>query len=196
MTKAALNSESIAQLFHDAHTVRQWTSAPVDPDIVQRAYDEAKWAPTAFNANPIRLIRVTSPEARATVAQLASKGNKNSVESAPVLLLAAYDTNFIDGMEHMGSSEYVVNMLREADWAPDLAPANAWIQLGYMIISLRAQGLDVHPMSGANMEGLNQAFLADSSWKTFMMICAGHGDPEGISPRLGRLSFEEASKTV
>jgi 3-hydroxypropanoate dehydrogenase len=70
------------------------------------------------------------------------------------------------------------------------------IQLGYLILGLRAAGLSVGPMTGLDAEGVDGELFAESGWRTLAVLNVGHaaGDaPGAVRPRAGRLDFETAA---
>ena len=73
---------------------------------------------------------------------------------------------------------------------------NGSLSGGYLIMALRAVGLDAGPMSGFDNAKVDAAFFADTSWRSNFLCSIGHGDPAKVQPRLPRLSFEEACRIV
>lgn len=196
MTNTVLNENDLKAIFEEAHTTRAWTDKTVDPAVIKRAYDHVKWAPTAYNVNPLRILNVAGAPARTQLLELAMEGNRPSLSSAPTVLVLAWDPNYIDAMAEAGAPEYLTEMLRAADWAPSLAPANAWIQAGYLILTLRALGLDVHPMTGADLAGVDEKFLGAEGWKSYLILATGYAAPDSAAPRSPRFGYEQISKEV
>lgn len=48
-------------LFLDARTANAFTDEPVTDEQVQAVYDLVKYAPTAYNQQPLRVVLVRSP---------------------------------------------------------------------------------------------------------------------------------------
>ena len=63
---------------------------------------------------------------------------------------------------------------------------------GYVIMALRAVGLDCGPMSGFDNAKVDEIFLQDRGWRSNFMVNLGYGDPAGLFDRSPRLSFDEA----
>jgi 3-hydroxypropanoate dehydrogenase len=57
-------------------------------------------------------------------------------------------------------------------------------------------GLDCGPMSGFDMEGVNAAFFAGTSWRANFICNIGHGTDERLRPRAPRLAFEQACEIL
>jgi nitroreductase len=73
---------------------------------------------------------------------------------------------------------------------------NSSLQGAYFIIAARALGIDTGPMSGFNNAGVDQAFLAGTSWKSNFLCNLGRGDWSKVFDRNPRFDFDEACKIV
>ncbi len=60
------------------------------------------------------------------------------------------------------------------------------------MIAARSLGLDTGAMSGFDNAKVDEAFFAQSGWRSNFLVNLGHGDPSGVFDRSPRLSFEEA----
>ena len=59
-----LDSASLDQLFLAARTHSLWLPQPVDDAVLRELYELARMAPTSANSQPLRLVFLTSREAR------------------------------------------------------------------------------------------------------------------------------------
>lgn len=201
MTTVALPDSALAfqrQLFHDAHTTNAFVDRPVDLDVVRDVYESVRWAPTAMNAQPLRLAVVASAEARARLGVHMSDGNRAKTLAAPLTLVAAYDPAFHEHLDLL--APHRVGAREKLDAQPDFrdsfARTNGLIQLGYLILGLRAAGLSVGPMTGMDAEGIDGELLTESGWRTLAVLNVGHGpadEPDAVRPRAGRLDFDAAA---
>ncbi|MGZ3278370.1 MAG: malonic semialdehyde reductase, partial [Caulobacteraceae bacterium] len=66
------------------------------------------------------------------------------------------------------------------------------LQGAYLIMAVRALGLDAGPMSGFDHAGVDRAFFAATRIRSNFIVAIGHGTDEKLFPRLPRLAFEEA----
>ena len=186
-------------LFRDAHTVSTFTDTAVTDEQIQAAYDLLRWGPTAMNTLPLRLLLVRTPQARASLAAHMSEGNRARVLAAPLTIVAAADTNF---HEHLG--ELVPHLPNARDmFAGDtagreaMARTSALIQVGYLIVSLRAAGLHAGPMGGMNAAAIDTEFFAENGWKSLLVINVGQpAGPESVRPRAPRLEFAQAPLSI
>jgi 3-hydroxypropanoate dehydrogenase len=186
-------------LFREAHTTHAFTDEAVSEESVRAVYDLIRWAPTAMNIVPLRLLLVRTPEARQRLAAHVADGNRDRVLAAPLTLVAAADTNF---HQHMGTlAPWAAGMVDglEADLAKrtGMAVQSATIQIGYLITGLRAAGLTVGPMGGFDNAGVDGEFFADNGWTSLLVINVGQPAAENAShPRAARLDYDQVSITL
>jgi 3-hydroxypropanoate dehydrogenase len=186
-------------LLLDARTHQGWTDAPVDDALLARLYTLARMGPTAMNCQPLRVVFVRSPEARARLKPALAAGNVDKTMAAPVTAILAYDTHFHDHMDLLaphapGASERLGSLPPEDHRT--MAQRNAHLQAGYLIVTARGLGLDCGPMAGFDAERLDAAFFPDGLWRSFLLVNLGHGDPSRLRPRAPRLDFDTACRVV
>ena len=85
--------------------------------------------------------------------------------------------------------------------APVRAPCSAFqqgtLQGAYLIMAIRAVGLDAGAMGGFNTDMADEIFLQGKNWKSNFLCNIGYGDLEGIKgPRLYRYDFEEVCQII
>lgn len=184
-------------LFTEAHTAYAFTDEPVSDEQLREVYELVKFAPTPMNAHPLRVTYVRSPEAKARLIPLLSKGNQPKTESAPVAAILAADTNF---HEHLGrvfpQSPNAKDMFKTEEAREKFARFAATIQVGYFIVAARLLGLDAGPMSGIDAPGIDAEFHAGTGLKTLCVVNLGHVAEGGTNPRNPRLAYEEAVTTL
>ena len=64
------------------------------------------------------------------------------------------------------------------------------------MLALRAQGLDVGPMSGFDPAQVNATFFADSTWRINLICGIGRGDATKVYDRSPRLDFADVARIV
>lgn len=185
-------------VFHDAHTTNTFVDEPVDPQVVREVYEAVRWAPTAMNAQPLRLAVVESQEARARLVAHMSRGNQAKTLAAPLSIIAAYDPAFHEHLDVLAPHRVGGRAKLDADpeFRDFFARTNGHIQLGYLILGLRAAGLAVGPMNGMDAAAVDAEFFAASGWRTMAVVNVGHAasaDEGAVRPRAGRLDFETAA---
>ena len=131
--------------------------------------------PTALNTSPLRLLRVTSTQARERPREPPRRGNRERTLTAPLTLVVAADTDFHAHMDRLvphwpGAAEHFTDEAVRAAMARD----NAFLQTGcHLIVALRASGLEVGPMGIADPAGLDADLLAGTSWRSLLVVNAG-----------------------
>lgn len=193
----SLNEQSLNQLFTQARSHHAWENKPVATEMLSKIYDLMKYAPTAVNANPARLLFITTPEEKAKLLPALSGSNVEQVKAAPVTVVIATDENFYDFLPklfpHFDAKAMFTSNKALAD---ETAFRNSSLQGAYFIMAARALGLDTCPMSGFNNDKLDETFFKGSNWKSNFIITLGYGDQTKVHPRGERLSFEEACKII
>ena len=191
------SSDFMASVFEDARTHRFFTDQPVPDDLLKTLYETMKFAPSASNTCPMRVLFVTSDDARAKLLEAVGDGNKPKVASAPAVAVIAHDMEFY---KHLGT--LAPHLDTESFAAQDEAKLkmqasnNTWLQGGYFILAARALGLDCGPMSGFNPAKVDELFFEGSSWRASFLLSLGYGSGENIRDRAPRLSFDEACRIV
>lgn len=189
MTTPAL--DDLTTLFTAGRTPRGFLDTPVDDVEILAAYDTAKWGPTAFNGQPMRLVMVNSQAARGELLPLVSEGNRARVASAPQVALVAADTNFHNTFERVSPGMAGNAMFDDAERRTALATSQAWLQLGYFIVALRARGLAVGPMTGFNRQAVTETMLAGTGLETIALLAIGHEDTSAQRDRQDRLDADD-----
>ena len=187
----------LASLFDDARTHRFFSDKPVPKSLLETLYDTVKFAPSASNTCPMRILFVTSDTAKDKLMEAVGDGNKPKVQTAPVIAVVAHDMEFY---KHLGTLAPHLDADSFAAQGEDKlhiqASNNTWLQGGYLILAARALGLDCGPMSGFNPAKVNELFFADSSWRASFLLSLGYGSGANIRDRAPRLGFDEVCEIV
>lgn len=192
-----LDSAALDLLFRDARTHNAWSDQPVEDRELEAALDLAKMAPTAANSQPLRVVFVRSAEAKAKLKPTLSPGNVDKTMAAPVTAIVACDPKFYDQLPklfpHTDARSWFAG---DPVGAEATARMNATLQAGYLILALRAVGLDTGPMGGFDAKAADAAFFPGGEAKSIFLINIGHGDKDKLFPRNPRLDFAEMAKIV
>jgi 3-hydroxypropanoate dehydrogenase len=166
--KNAISEDALDQLFREARTHPAWLPEPVPVELLRKAYELARLAPTSANASPARFV-----------------------------FLIAWDTEFHEKLPklfpHANMRSYFVGNQALID---ETGFRNSSLQAAYFILAARSLGLDCGPMSGFDADKLNREFFPDGKWKVNLICNLGYGDQGKLYPRNPRLQFEEASLVV
>lgn len=160
-------------------------------------HDLWRQAPTASNLQPLRLLVVRTPEARARLGVHMSDGNRAKTLAAPLAIVIAADTRAGEHypMQHPERPELRNRWLSEPE-ASEGTRFNAALQFGFFVVAARAYGLVVGPMGGFTRRGVDAEFFADSGWRSILVANVGHIGGDASFPRLPRHSFETDVVTV
>ena len=179
-------------MFREARTANTFTDEPVTDEQLQAIYDLVKWAPTAANTQPLRILILRTHEAKARLLPLMSEGNRAKTATAPAVAIVAADTEF---------HEYIPRLLpfrpemkdhfADATVREPFARFNATLQTGYFILAIRAVGLSAGPMGGFDAAGVDKEFFAGTPLKSLLVINIGVPGPDAWFPRLPRLDYED-----
>jgi 3-hydroxypropanoate dehydrogenase len=187
-----VDAAALAQIFTEARTHNGFLNLPVDDQLLRDAIDLAKIGPTSANNSPLRVVFLKSAAAKQRLKPFLSPGNVDKTMAAPVVALTAYDRKFYDHLPflfpHADAKAWFVG--NEA-FANDSAYRNGTLQVAYLILALRAVGLDVGPMSGFDNAKVDAEFFPDGQFKLNVLINIGYGDASGLFPRSPRLSFDQ-----
>src|ERR1700744_6800538 len=91
-----LDDASRALLFTEARTANTFAPTPVSDAELSDIWELAKWAPTAANTQPLRVLYVRTDEGRARLVEHMNDGNQAKTLAAPAVAVLAVDTRFYD----------------------------------------------------------------------------------------------------
>lgn len=191
-------ADPLDMILRAARTHYAWTDRAVSQADLEAAYEMAAMGPTSMNCQPLRVVWIRSPEGKARLLPHLMEGNVAKTEAAPVTAILAYDTAFHENFAQV----FPINPAAGAMFASNAALAettafrNATLQARYMMLALRAQGLDVSGMSGFDNAAVDAEFFARTPVKSNFLLNIGYGDPTGVFPRLPRLSFDDVSTVI
>jgi len=192
-----LEDEALNRLFRDARTHSRWLDKPVPAALLRQAWDLARMGPTSANTQPARVVFVSSAEAKERLKPALDAGNVDKTMAAPVTAIVAHDMEFYEVLPrtfpHVDARSWFVG---KDEAIRTTALRNGTLQGGYLLLALRALGLDCGPMSGFNNAVVDREFLAGTSWRSNFLINIGYGDPAALRPRNPRLDFAEACRVV
>lgn len=193
----AIDPSALDQLFFEARTHRAWTSEPVTNEQLRELYALARLGPTSANTNPMRLVFVRSPEAKERLKPCLDTGNVEKMMTAPVTAIVAYDVDFHKQL-HKLNPAYKEGFDGMDESARDKhAAMNAALSGAYLIIAVRALGLDCGAMGGFNAKAVDREFFGGTFWRSSFLLNIGHGDASKLRhPRSPRLSFDEAARII
>jgi 3-hydroxypropanoate dehydrogenase len=195
--RKALESASLAQLFTEARTHNSFMDKPVPDELLQRAIELAKMGPTSANQSPMRVLFLRSPAAKERLRPALAPGNLDKTMRAPIVAITAYDEKFYEHlpflMPHVDAKSWFSG---DPVKAARSAFQNGTLQVAYLLIALRALGLDTGPMTGFDNAKVDAEFFPEGHVKSNVLINVGYGDATKLFPRNPRLSFDQMAKIL
>jgi 3-hydroxypropanoate dehydrogenase len=189
--------EALEQLFTRARTHNGWRDKEVPDSLLERALAYAKWGPTSANCSPMRVVFVRSAEAKARLAPALSDANRPKTIAAPATAIVAYDLDFPEHLPRLyPATDARAWFVGNETLIEETAFRNGSLQGAYLLLALRAVGLDCGPMSGFDRAKVDAEFFQGTRIKSNFLINIGYGDPAKLYPRGPRLDFEEIASIL
>ena len=192
-----LSGLALDQLFFEARTHNAWANTPVSDALLHQLVDAMKMAPTSANCSPVRLVFVKSAEAKEKLKPHLSAGNLEKTMLAPVTAIVAHDLKFYDHLPRLFPHADAKSWFTSSEaHANTTAFRNGTLQGAYLIMAVRALGLDCGGMSGFDNAGVDASFFAGTTYKSNFLLNIGYGDPKGLFPRSPRFAFDDIAKII
>jgi len=189
-----LNAEALNQLFLEARTHRAWVAREVPDSVLQELVDLMKMGPTASNTLPARLVFVKSKAAKERLRPHLNEGNRDKTMAAPVCVIVGYDLKFFERLPK--GMQTVAGFDGKPEAALTAALRNSSLQGAYLILAVRALGLDAGPMSGFDNAAVDKEFFAGTDIKSNFLCNIGYGDAAALRPRGPRFVFGEMAQIL
>jgi 3-hydroxypropanoate dehydrogenase len=198
LTLPQLDAAGRALLFTEARTANSFASTPVSDDELAAIWELAKWAPTAANTQPLRVLYVRRGEGRDRLVAHMAEGNRAKTETAPAVAVLAVDTRFHEHIPTVLPFRPELKDAFEADqeMATQMSRFNATLQAAYFLLAVRAHGLAAGPMAGFDAAGVDEEFFGDGRWKSILVVNIGHPGEDPWFDRLPRLGHDEVINWV
>jgi nitroreductase len=179
----------------------------IDANTLKEIINLAVLAPSAFNLQPWEIIAVKSNEAKAKLHNLANSQPK--VLEAPVTLIIVGDKNGYDQSntiwEHtlkaMGGNKEAVEGAQNAaaflygsseERKIKFAESNAGLIAMSIMYAAKFYGVESHPMSGIDFDGIRKEFGLDEKKTVVMVIALGYlAEGKTPYPRGYRKGYDE-----
>ena len=179
-------------LFREARTANAFTEEPVTDAQVAAIYDLVKYAPTAMNAQPLRVLLVRTAEGRERLLKHMADGNRDKTANAPLVAVLAADTDFQQHLPRVfPHAPHLKDGFADDAAREQAARFNATLQVGYFLIGVRAAGLAAGPMGGFDAHGLDEEFFAGTGLRSLLVVNIGRPAANAWYDRLPRLEHGE-----
>jgi 3-hydroxypropanoate dehydrogenase len=179
-------------LFREARTANAFTDEPVTDEQVAAIYDLVKYAPTAMNAQPLRVVLVRDGEPRERLLKHMSDGNRDKTANAPLVAILAADVDFHDHLPRVfPHAPQARDGFADEAKREQVARFNATLQIGYFLLGVRAAGLAAGPMAGFDAGALDEDFFADRNLRSLLVVNIGRPAENAWFDRLPRLDRDD-----
>lgn len=169
-TNTAPANYSIHPLLKKRWSPRAFADKPVDPELLKKLFEAARWAPSSYNEQPWRFImaRREDEEDFEKLSRVMNDYNRGWATEAPVLTLGLTSTTFdLDGRPN-----------RHADH--DLGQA-----IAHLTFEATRHDLYVHQMAGILPDKARDLYDIPSDVKPLTMIAIGYkGRPGSLDEEL------------
>lgn len=181
------------------------SSKPLSEGLLKEIIDTAVLAPSAFNLQPWRIIAVTGDEAKAKLHPLAF-GQPKILEAPATLILVGDREGYGAGNDvweelkgfageeaaagAMGMAAQLYGTSEERK--VKFAESNTGLLGMSIMYAAQALGVDSHPMSGMDFDGIKNAFGLKAQEDVVMLIALGYRDEsKELYPRRHRKGWDE-----
>lgn len=201
------------QIFEERRSINFFDSNKnLDDNLLKDIINRAVLAPSAFNLQPWEIIVVKSKKAKEKLYKLSS--NQPKVLEAPVTLIILGDKNGYDKSNPIwniflknfnGDEEKLANTQGFAyslygtseERKLKFAESNAALLAMSIMYAAKSFGVDSHPMSGIDFNGIKKEFDLDDNKTVVMTIALGYLDEsKTLYPRAYRKNYEEIVKEL
>jgi 3-hydroxypropanoate dehydrogenase len=187
-----LDDGALAALFTEARAFTRWQDRTVSEAVIERSLELAQFGPTSGNCEPMRLVLVKSPAGKERLLPCVSSGNYEKVRTAPVTAIVAYDREFYEHLPRLYPHTDARGWFTSNEaLALETAFRNSSLQGAYLILALRAHGLDCGPMSGFDNAKVDAEFFPDGRLRSNFLLNIGYGERPHPHPRPPRLACAE-----
>lgn len=178
--------------------------------LLKEIIDLSVLAPSAFNLQPWRIIAVETEEGKDKLLPLAF--NQPKIKEAPVTLIIVADKDGYkednpvwDELKSIAGEEKAKGAMEMAaglygtteERQLKFAESNAGLLSMSIMYAAKGLGVDSHPMSGMNFEGIHESFGLKPSETVVMLISLGyHNQEQPLYPRRMRRGYDDIVESV
>jgi 3-hydroxypropanoate dehydrogenase len=190
------DEKTLDLILRKARSYASFEDRPVPQALLRQAHELMKWGPTTANSQPARIVYLYSIQEKQKLAPALSNVNREKTLKAPVVAIVAYDTRFYENLPRLYHNPDAINWYKAPDKAEVNGFRNGSLQGAYLILALRAVGLDCGPMSGFDNAKVDAAFFPDGRLKSNFLINIGYGVAHDLPARNYRFTFEEQCRIL
>lgn len=184
----------------------------ISEELLKEIIDLSVFAPSAFNLQPWSIIAVKSKEAKEKLYKLSN--NQPKVLEAPVTLIIVGDKNgyskdnpvWQEFRKIVNDDEEAIKNTQQAAYnlygtseenKIKFAESNGGLLSMSIMYAAKNFGIDSHPMSGIDFEGIKKEFELNEDKTIVMTISLGYlKEDKTLYPRRARRGYDEIVKVL
>ena len=196
---SSLDENSKDLLFRGARSFNGWSNKAVSAGQLREIYDLMKLCPTSSNVCPIRIKFVCSDESKRVLEPILFEPNRAKTMRAPAVAILGNDDAFYEHDDFLTPHRpgaISKRMMENQALIPDWAMRNGTLQAAYLIIAIRAVGLDAGPMQGLDKKAADEVYWNGTQIRTNFICSIGYGDESTVFKKLPRFEFDEVCEIL
>lgn len=164
--KRAAAVEEILPVFRSRWSPRAFSDRKVDPALLRKVFEAARWAPSSFNEQPWRfVVGLSGSDTHKKIGSALVEFNQSWALKAPVLILGATRKHFSHNNAPNGYAVF------------DLGAAS-----GFITLQAAALGLATHQMAGFDKDVARKALDIPDEFDLGSVMALGYqGEPSGLT---------------
>ena len=197
--KAMSASRRFLETMSTRRSIREFSTDPVDPELIRNAIAVANTAPSGANVQPWRFVVVTDPEAKRRIREGAETEERAFYESRG-------SEEWLDALAPLGT-DWQKPFLEDAPYVivvfevhkgpgtpkPYYVKESVGIAVGLLIASLHHAGLATLTHTPSPMGFLNEILDRPKHERPFVVLPVGHPAPEATVPDLEKKDLEDVT---
>jgi len=151
-----------------------------------------------MNCQPLRIVFLTTAQAKERLRPALMPGNVEKVAGAPVVAILAYDSKFHERLPRLFPHKVDAKAFFDGNESLTAVTAfrNGTLQAAYFLLAARSLGLDCGPLSGFDNAAVDAEFFAGTALVSNFVCCLGYTDPSKTFARSPRLRFDEIAQVL
>ncbi|MTH98399.1 5,6-dimethylbenzimidazole synthase [Roseibium sp. RKSG952] len=192
---------AFADKFHELllwrRDVRRFVTRPLEPGLLSKILDQADLAPSVGNSQPWRIVRVMSPERRATVRSTFEQENSEAMAGFDGERRALYARLKLAGLDD--APEHLAVFCDNATaQGHGLGKATMPETLAYSVVGMiqtlwlaaRMRGVGVGWVSILDPVRIHEALSVSEDWQFIAYLCLGYPEEDHVDPELERAGWQ------
>ncbi|MGH9135448.1 MAG: nitroreductase family protein [Acidimicrobiales bacterium] len=186
-------SARLHQLLRTRRSIRQFSSEPVDVEMIRLAVATAHTAPSGANRQPWRFVVVSEPGLKRQIREGAEQEEREFYESrAAAAWLDALEPLGTDWHKpHLTDAPFLIVVFEARKPKPYYPLESIGIAVGMLLVSLHVAGLATLTHTPSPMRFLNTILDRPPDEKPIMIVVAGWPAPDATVPDIAKKPLDD-----